>query len=148
MPSSAVARGVLASTPKPVSKTTSATGSSNLSAVAAITYGDVSFVSYSGGTLCLSVPVTVSNTGNGRVYYIQLHVSVQAWDYWSAKTGLTVPAQSSRQTTFSFCYSNFTQPDSTCYSALLGSRYWGDPDPALGDLGSESTGKFCVPHQP
>jgi hypothetical protein len=92
--------------------------------------------------------VNVSNTGNGRVYDIQLHVSVTSWNYWSAKTTLVVAAHSSRQMTFPVCFSNFTQPDSTCYTAQLGARYWGDPDPALGQFGTAMTGEFCIPHLP
>lgn len=146
-PSSVAARGVSGSTPGPATHTTAAS-TSNLRAVVTVSYGQVSFVSLSGETLCISVPVTVSNTGDGRVYSFELSASVSEWTHSTGKIAFAVSARSSRQATFPMCYSGFTQPGGVCYQARVGSDYWADPDTALGGLGGESTSVFCIPRQP
>lgn len=145
--SPAASRGVSGGTPAPVAHTTAASASTG-TAQATFTYGQISSVSLISDTLCFSVPTTVTNTGSGPVYAVQAYVSVEAWRASAAKVALAVPARSSRQTTFSFCISGFTQPGGVCYVAFLDGRYWGAPSPALIDLGGDSTRNFCAPGGP
>lgn len=149
MPTSAAAQGASGNTPKPVSKTTTTSSSSNLQARATFAYGTISVVSFSGGTLCLSLPVTVSNTGNGHLYDIEVHFNISQWGADSGKTTFAISPHSSRTYTWAPCIPGFTQPSDACYAAWvgLGGRYWGDPDPSLADLGSSTanTDSFCIP---
>lgn len=148
--SSAAAHGGSGSTPRPVSQTTAAS-SPKLYASPTIAYGQLSFLSLTSGRLCLSVPVTVSNHGNGRVYAINVSVSIQAWRAQSGKVTFPLAPYASSSETFTLCFADFTQPAGTCYSVYApGVLYWGDPDPNLGseDAVTPNVVNFCIPRQP
>ena len=149
-PSSAAARGVSASSPKPVSKTTAASAPKG-TASATFIYGQLS-ASLSGQTLCLTVPVTVSNTGSGNIYDVQIHLFIADSTVFSGKTPLAVAPHSSRSITFTLCASSYTGPTDVCNTIymLSGGDYWGDPDLSLGEFADtpSKTISYCIPHQP
>lgn len=147
--SSAGALAASGTTPKPAK--TTAPSSPKLYASPTITYGQIDFLSLTSGRLCVSIPVTVSDHGDGRVYSIGVSLGVAQWRLQTGKTTFPIAAHSSRSATFTVCTSDFTQPAGVCYSVYEGSvEYWGDPNPDMAsiDAVTPGTGTLCIPRQP
>lgn len=110
------------------------------------TFGDLAFGSLTDGTLCMSVPVTVSNTGAGQVYAISVQVSIEQWSSSTGKSTLVVPGGGTRSATYAVCLSGFTQPPGICYEVLEATDYWGDPYPTYEvPIIAHPLGTLCVP---
>jgi hypothetical protein len=89
-------------------------------------------VSLTSGTLCLSVPVTGADSGAGRVYAIDVTVSISAWQASSGKQTFAIPGHGSKSGTFTVCSAGFTQPRDLNHTVLEpGPRVWADPYPNL-----------------
>ena len=118
-------------------------------AQATFIYGQISFVSLTSDTLCLSVPITVSNTGSGRIYAVQIHLFIGSSITFSAKTPLAVAPHASKSLAFTMCGSGYNGPPDGCNSMYLlsGGEYWGDPDPALAGMAGTPTKtvSYCIP---
>lgn len=147
--SSAGAHGASGSSPKPA-KTTAPT-SPKLYASPTIAYGQIDFLSLTSGRLCVSIPDTVSDHGDGRIYSIGVSLGVAQWRLQTGKSTFPVAPHSSRSATFTVCTSGFTQPAGVCYSVYEGGvEYWGDPNPDMAsiDAVTPGTGSLCIPRQP
>jgi hypothetical protein len=147
VPSPAAAHGSSGNTPKPVARTTAASAPKG-TASATFIYGQLS-ASLSGQRLCLTVPVTVSNSGSGSIYDVQIHLNFANSTVFSGKTALAVAPHASSSITFTLCASGYTGPSGVCNGIYLlsGGEFWGDPDPALaGMAGTPSrTISYCIP---
>jgi len=99
----------------------------------------------------VSIPVTVSDHGDGRIYSIGVSLGVAQWRLQTGKSTFPVAPHSSRSATFTVCTSGFTQPAGVCYSVYEGGvEYWGDPNPDMAsiDAVTPGTGSLCIPRQP
>jgi hypothetical protein len=126
-------------------RTTSAAPKPKLYATPSFTFGQIGFVSLTNGTLCLSVPVTGSNSGAGSVYAISVFVSISAWHASTGKLAFAIPGHGSKSGTFTVCSAGFTQPRDQNYTVLEpGPMYWGDPNPGSGTANAVSASQGTV----